>query len=205
MSTRRTSSVTDLALVAVFAGLIAAFTLAPAVPVGTAGVPITLQTLAIGITAMVLGPWRAGAATLLYLALGFAGLPIFAQGNSGLGMFARPSIGYLLAFPLMAVVVGLLARWVVERTSRARWVWLFGAGLAGSLLTVHPLGITGLALVGKMSIEKAFMTDLAFIPGDIIKNMIAAAVAVAVHKAFPTLLGRRTAGDLPVQERVTVS
>ena len=63
MAQRRQSTVTDLALVAVFAGVISAATLAPAIPVGAVGVPITLQTLAVALTAMILGPWRGFAAT----------------------------------------------------------------------------------------------------------------------------------------------
>src|SRR5690625_6458931 len=48
----------DIALIAVFAAMLAAFAMMPPVPVGPAGVPITLQTFAIALCGMVLGPWR---------------------------------------------------------------------------------------------------------------------------------------------------
>lgn len=48
----------DIALIAVFAALLAAFAIMPPIPVGPAGVPITLQTFAIALCGLVLGPWR---------------------------------------------------------------------------------------------------------------------------------------------------
>ena len=56
----------DLALIAVFAALIAAFSLTPAIPIGI-GVPITLQTLAVVLAGLVLGPLRGFLATVCLL------------------------------------------------------------------------------------------------------------------------------------------
>lgn len=196
MAKRSTSPVTDLALVAVFAGLISAFTLTPAIPVGPLMVPITLQTLAVALTAMILGPWRGFAATSLYVLIGLAGLPVFAGGMSGVGVLARPSAGYLLAFPLAALLIGFLARIVVRRTPARgglRWGLLFAAGMAGSIVFVHPLGILGMSINGGLPLDKAFMADMLYWPGDVIKNVIASGVAVAVHRAFPGLLERPAA------------
>ena len=191
MAQRRQSTVTDLALVAVFAGVISAATLAPAIPVGPVGVPITLQTLAVALTAMILGPWRGFAATALYVIVGLAGLPVFAGGASGLGVLAKPSAGYLLAFPLAALLIGFLARIVLTRTegrNGLRWALLLLAGLAGSFVFVHPMGIAGIALNAGLPLDKAFLADLVYWPGDIIKNIAASFVALAVHRAFPGLL-----------------
>lgn len=195
---------TDLALVAVFTGLIAAFTLAPAVPVGPLGVPITLQTLAVALTAMLLGPWRGFAAVALYLVIGFAGLPVFAQFSGGPGVFAKPSIGYLLAFPLAALLIGLLSRTFLRRFTRGRAVWLFLAGLAGSIVFVHPMGIIGMSVNGQLPLEKAFLADMAYWPGDIIKNVVAALVALAVLRAFPGLVSAPAASTPVAPERVRV-
>ena len=69
----KTTPATDLALIAVFAALIAAFSLTPAIPVA-GGVPITLQTLAVVLAGLVLGPVRGFLAALLYVLVGMAGL-----------------------------------------------------------------------------------------------------------------------------------
>lgn len=205
MAQRRQSTVTDLALVAVFAGVISAATLAPAIPVGAVGVPITLQTLAVALTAMILGPWRGFAATALYVIVGLAGLPVFAGGASGIGVLAKPSAGYLLAFPLAALLIGFLARAIVSRNQKStgvRWGLLFLAGLAGSFAFVHPMGIAGIAINAGIPVDKAFLADIVYWPGDVIKNIAASAVAVAVHRAFPGLLVHPAVERAQAQEPV---
>lgn len=180
---------TDLAFIAVFAALIAAFSLVPGIPIGP--VPITLQTLAVILAGLVLGPWRGFAATALYLAVGFAGLPVFAGGTGGLGVLGKPSIGYLLSFPIAALLAGVLARRLAGPERRGRYLRLFASGIGASILVVHPAGILGLMLVLQIDLAKAFAVDIVFWPGDVVKNLVAAGIAVAVHKAFPALLASR--------------
>lgn len=189
-SVRPTSAATDLALIAVFAGLIAAFALLPAIPLGGIGVPITLQTLAVALTGLVLGPKRGFLATLLYLAVGFAGLPVFAGGKAGLGVFAGPTIGYLLSFPLMAALAGFLAYRVLRSPRRMTWLWLAGCGVVASVTLNHTLGILGLVLIAHLDVGKAILGDLVFLPGDIAKNLAAGFIAAQVHRAFPALARR---------------
>ncbi|MFE4836460.1 biotin transporter BioY [Arthrobacter sp. NPDC056691] len=182
---------TDLGLIAVFAALVAASALVAAIPVGGLGVPITLQTLAVMLTGLALGPGRAFAAVGLHTLLGLAGLPIFSGGRSGLGILAGPSAGYIIAFPLAAAAVGWLAAVVIRRTVKFRAVFLFAAAMAASIVLIHGLGIAGMMVNAKLDFSKAFLADLPFYPGDIIKNVLAVAVAIALHKAFPDLLVRR--------------
>lgn len=185
-SSAKTPATTDIALVAVFAALIAAFSLTPAIPVGV-GVPITLQTLAVALAGLVLGPWRGFLATLLYLAVGFAGLPVFAGGTAGLAVLGKPSVGYLLAFPIGALVAGVLARLFGGWRGAKQYLGLFLAGLAGSV-AIHAAGILGMMAVLRLALPAAFLADLPYWPGDVAKMFAAAAVAVAVHRAFPALL-----------------
>lgn len=189
---RRRWNATDLGLIAVFAALVAASAVVPAIPVGALGVPITVQTLAVMLTGLALGPGRAFAAVGLYVLLGLAGLPIFSNGRAGLGVLAGPSAGYILAFPLAAAAVGWLAAVVLRRTTgKVRALALFAAAMAGSIVFVHSLGILGLMVNARLELSKAFLADLAFYPGDVIKNILAVSVALALHKAFPDLLERR--------------
>src|SRR5690606_3728587 len=87
---------------------------------------------------------------------------------------------------------------IVERLPRKRVATsiplIFAAGFISSLIFIHPLGALGLAWRADMTIGQAFLFDLTFIPGDIIKNILMAIVATSVHRAFPALLpvrGRR--------------
>ncbi|HET8596041.1 MAG TPA: biotin transporter BioY [Intrasporangium sp.] len=181
----------SIALVAVFAALITVAAIVPGIPVGTLGVPITLQTLAVMLTGLCLGPLRGGLAVLLYLVVGFVGFPVFSKGQSGLGVLAGPSAGYLVAFVVAAVVVGFAASRVVHRRP-ATWAPLFFvSAMLTSIVVVHGLGILGMVVNADLSLADAFKADLVFYPGDVVKNLVAASAAAAVHRAFPDLLARR--------------
>ncbi|MBT0995297.1 biotin transporter BioY [Cellulomonas sp. DKR-3] len=181
---------TDLALVSVFAAFIAASALVPGIPTGV-GVPITLQTFAVVLAGLVLGWRRGGLAALLYLAVGLAGVPVFANGSGGLGVLAGASAGYLVAFPLGAALAGLLANGARHATGGARYLVLVASGLTASALTIHPLGIAGIALNANLSAQEAFAAGAVYFPGDTVKNLLAAAVALAVFAHYPDLLRRR--------------
>ena len=186
---------TDLGLIAVFAALVAGSALIAAIPVGGLGVPITLQTLAVMLTGLALGAGRAFAAVGLYLLLGFAGLPIFSGGRGGLGVLAGPSAGYIIGFLLAATTVGWLTVVVLGRTAtrtgRLRPILLFAAAMVSSIVFVHGLGVLGMMVNARLDFSKAFLADLAFYPGDIIKNILAVSIVLALHRAFPDLLLRR--------------
>ncbi|WP_427169703.1 biotin transporter BioY [Arthrobacter sp. 92] len=197
---------TDLGLIAVFAALVAASALVAAIPVGALGVPITVQTLAVMLTGMALGAGRAFAAVGLYTLLGLAGLPIFSGGRGGLGVLAGPSAGYLVGFVLGAAVVGWLTQLVIRRTRKRRGLLLFAAAMVTSIVAIHGLGVLGMMLNAKLDLSKAFILDLAYYPGDILKNVLAVIIALALHKAFPDLLIRRAghrdagAGTVPAAD-----
>ena len=87
-ASRKTVTTADIALIATFAALVAVCSVATALPFGVNGVPVTLQMFAIFLCGAVLGARRGFLAVLLYLAVGAAGLPIFAGGASGLAPFA---------------------------------------------------------------------------------------------------------------------
>ena len=182
----------DLALIAVFAALIAVFSLTP-IPAGVIGVPITLQTLAVALTGLVLGAWRGFLATLLYVVVGLAGLPVLAGGSAGIGVLAGPTAGYLLSFPLAAAVTGAIATYGLERFGKAKYLWLAGGAIAGAVLVTTPLGIAGLMINAGMTLPAATVVALGFVPLDIVKMLAAAGIALAVHKAFPAILTSRLA------------
>jgi len=187
---RRRSTPTDLALIAAFAALISACAYIGAIPVGGAGVPITLQTFGVMLAGCVLGPVRGFLAVSLYLLLGIIGLPVFAEHSSGLGVFSGPSAGYLYAFPIAAFVGGYLVKYVArERRTRALFVFLCSA--TASVLVIHPMGIAGMKLYFDVSWAEAVTYDAPFWIGDVVKTTLVALVAAEVHRAFPQLLSRR--------------
>ena len=186
---RRSARATDLALIATFAAIIAACALLPAIPVGP--VPITLQTFGVILAGAVLGAKRGLLAVLLYLAVGAIGLPVFAGGSAGLAPFFGPSVGYLVGFPFAAFLTGYLVE-RLPRTSIGKSIPLiFLAGFASSIVFIHTLGIAGMAWRLDLTLGQAFIADLTFWPGDVVKNILVGLVATAVHRAFPTILPPR--------------
>ena len=104
--------VRDIALVIGAAALVG-ITAQIAIPLPFTPVPITLQTFAVLLAGAALGPMRGVASMLVYLAIGAAGVPWFAQQNSG---WAFPTFGYILGFVLAAGLTGALARRGLDRT-----------------------------------------------------------------------------------------
>ncbi|WP_082587441.1 biotin transporter BioY [Nocardioides sp. Soil774] len=179
----------DIALVAAFAALISASAYIGAIPVGSAGVPITLQTLTVMVAGCILGPVRGFSAVTLYLALGAVGLPVFAEHSSGVGVFSGPSGGYLLAFPVAAAVGGFLVKYVA-RDRRTSALVVFFCSLAASVFVIHTFGITGMKLFFDVSWREAATYDMPFWIGDLVKTSLVAMIAAEVHRAFPQLLQR---------------
>lgn len=185
---KRRFSPTDLALIAAFAALIAAASFTAAIPVGGAGVPLTLQTAAVLLAGAVLGPVRGFLATCLYLVLGIIGLPVFAEHSSGIAVFTGATAGYLYTFPIAALVVGFLVSYVLGR-HRTRALWVFAACLVATAVN-HLGGVIGLQVVLGLGWKESFTIDGAYWLGDIVKAAIVALVAAEVHRAFPQLIRR---------------
>lgn len=186
---RRSLAPSDLARIAVFAALVAAMALTPPLPLGP--IPMTLQTLGVALTGLCLGPWRGFAAMALYVAVGAAGLPVFSGGAAGLGVIIGPTGGYLLSFPLAALVGGFVARWAVRRgLSPATPVMMLGGLLLARYLVIMPIAVVHLSRALGLTLQGALLVDIGFWLPDFIKSVVAVILAMAVHKAFPRLLGR---------------
>ncbi|MEM9383943.1 MAG: biotin transporter BioY [Pseudomonadota bacterium] len=172
-----------LVQVAVFAALIGALGLLPPIPLGFTPVPITLQTLGVMLAGLLLGPTRGALACVVLLLLVAAGLPVLAGGRGGLGVFLGPTAGFLWAWPLGALVAGsCVPRGVGVRFWRA----LLGA-VIGGIVVVYLGGVAWLATAGGLGWDRATLTTLAFLPGDVVKAALAASAAVSVSRALPPL------------------
>lgn len=187
----------DLALVAMFAGVIAALGLIPAVAPFGAAVPITAQSMGVMLAGAILGSKRGALAVLLFLALVAIGLPLLSGGRGGLGVFAGPSVGYLVGFPVAAWLVGRLTE-LIGRPYRVPLGIM--ANVLGGVLVLNAIGIVGMALVADLSLIGATTVAGAFVPGDLAKAVLTALVAVGVHAAYPGLIpARRERADAPAR------
>lgn len=172
-----------LALILIGAALIAIsariYILVPGNPV-----PFTGQTFGVLLAAGALGFRRGLAATLLYVAIGVAGGPVFAEGKHGLSILLGPSGGYLVGFVLASGIVGRLAELGWDRTILGG----IGAMLLGSA-AIYAIGVPWLAVTAyggdlALGIQKGLIP---FLLWDALKLTLAAA-------AFPAawwFVGRR--------------
>lgn len=183
-------SARDLALVAMFTGVVAALGLVPAFTPPGFAVPITAQSLGVMLAGAILGARRGALSLVLLLVLVAVGLPLLAGGRGGLGVFAGPSVGFLLGYPVAAYVVG----WLSERAGPTyRLHWGIVANFVGGVVVLYVLGIAGMALVLDITPWAATVASWIYLPGDLVKVVVAAMVARGVHAAYPGLLGEAAA------------
>lgn len=170
--------VRDIALVAggaMFVGLTAQV----AIPLWFTPVPLTLQTFSVLLVGAVLGSKRGLISMALYLAAGVAGVPWFAQGNSG---WQLATIGYLVGFVAAAWLVGLLAERRGDRTPlRAAGLMVLGN------VVIYVFGVIGLLVMTPYDLPTAIAKGvLPFLLGDAIKIAFAAALLPVTWKLVNT-------------------
>lgn len=172
-------------MIAVFAGVTAALGLIPPVYLPLAPVPITAQSLGPILAGAVLGARRGAASQLLFLSLVALGLPLLAGGRGGIGVFAGPTVGFLLGWVVVALVVGALT-W---RKGAPYRVW-FGVlvNAIGGIVVLYPLGILGMVGMADLSWQAALLANVPFLVGDALKVVAAAFIAKGVHASYPGLL-----------------
>jgi len=178
------TSTLSLALVSLFAALIAVLGLIPKIDLPL-GVPITLQTLGVMLAGCMLGPKRALQALLLFLAAVALGLPLLSGGRGGLGVFFSPASGYLIGWPVGAFVTGWMMTLLPNRSPRSSAISAFLASAMGGFLVVHVFGVVGLVNIANLSWEQAIMGTLVFVPGDLIKCALCATVVHTVARGLP--------------------
>ena len=97
-------SIRELSLMGLFTAIIAAMSqLSIPMPYG---VPLTMQTLAIPLAGIVLGPKKGTLSTLAYILLGAIGVPVFSGFSGGIGIVLGMTGGFIMSFPAMACAAG---------------------------------------------------------------------------------------------------
>jgi biotin transport system substrate-specific component len=148
-------------------------------------VPFTLQTVFVVLAAVLLAPEWAAASMGVYLVLGAAGLPVFAGGVGGLGTFALPTGGFLIAFPV-AAALGSLAYRGLRRIPGAGGALVAAVGVALVVeVVIYVIGVPWLMATTGMPVGKAVaVAMLPFLAPDVIKAAVAVVIATAVQRAL---------------------
>jgi biotin transporter BioY len=146
--------------------------LAAQVVIPTGPIPITGSTFAVLLTGALLGSRLGAMAMIVYLIEGVSGLPFFYGGHGGLAHLLGPTGGYLVAFPAAAFITGAFAE--------NGWDKRFSTAVVAMAVASIVILLSGLAWFSVLTHTSplvAFQISvLKFIPGDIIKILLAAAV-----------------------------
>lgn len=141
------------------------------------GVPMTMQTFAITLSAIILGPKKGAAAALIYMLLGTAGVPVFSNFRGGYQILFGPTGGFILSFPVMAYIIGLGAE--KFRHAKTNFIACLVLGTAINLL----FGLLMFCLLTGSDIQTGFTACvLPFIPVSIIKAGLAFAIGLQIQK-----------------------
>lgn len=162
-------TIKDISHAAVFTALIS-ISAYITIPLPISPVPITLQSLIVMLAGVILTTKQAAFSILTFLLLGLA-LPIFSGGQSGIGVLAGPTGGYLIGYLIGAVVISILVKnFMPEKNKLLLGFYIF----IGGIVIIHLLGSLWLGYVNKLSLREAFIAgSLPFIPGDMLKVVIA--------------------------------
>jgi len=184
----------DLALIAVFAALIAALGQGGSFQVPFSEVPITAQTLGVMLAGSVLGARRGALTLLVFLALVAVGLPLLAPSavrpQGGLSVFTSVSAGFLIGWLPGAWVTGLL---VGLRPARFSLGWIVAANVVGGIVVIYAFGIPVQAWHTHLSLLKTLTGSGVFLPGDLAKVAVSAVVTGAVLRGYPGIVPPRRA------------
>lgn len=152
------------------------------VPLPFTPVPLTLQNFGVLTVGLLLGSRRGFAALVLYLVEGASGLPVFSPAilGSGITHLLGPTGGFLMAYPLVALVAGWIYEQRSEKPSR-RFGWAALSAVAAELV-LFAGGLSWLAVLTH-SVSLALRYGLYwFVFAEVIKVLMAAAVAARWHQ-----------------------
>ena len=141
------------------------------------GVPMTMQTFAISLAAIVLGARKSTLATGIYVLLGAIGIPVFANFSGGLSYVVGPTGGFILSFPIMAFIIGLGSEYGIKN----KGVFI-GALVMGTVIN-YIVGVLMFCIITKSPIQTGIMACvLPFIPTAIIKAVLASVLGLQMRR-----------------------
>ncbi|MBR5126968.1 MAG: biotin transporter BioY [Roseburia sp.] len=162
-----------MAVVALMAAVLCV--LAPfSIPIGP--IPISLATFGLYLTIIILGGKKAITVCLMYLLIGFVGLPVFSGFSGGPMKLLGPTGGYFFGYLLLTAIAG----WFVDKFQKKRVMCLLGFLLGTA--TCYVVGTAWLAFQMQMNFVSALMVGVVpFLIGDVIKMVMALWIGTVIR------------------------
>ena len=166
-----TSTMVVVALMAAVLCVLAPFS----IPVGP--IPISLATLGLYLAVIILGRKKATAVCLMYLLMGFIGLPVFSGFIGGPAKLLGPTGGYLFGYLLITMIAG----WFVDKFPGKNKLCVLGIVIG--TMACYVLGTVWLAIQTEMTFQAALVIGVVpFLIGDVVKIIIAMWIGNAIRR-----------------------
>jgi len=189
-----------MVLASLFAALMAIganiTTIVPILVIGS--VPITLQTVVCLLAGILLGKKWGPVSMVIYMLIGLAGMPVFAQWTGGVGSLISPTFGFVVSYIAVAWVIGLMTE------KKKSYSILVLAAFVGTAIN-YLIGTNWMYAAYKLWFAApegfhyglAWLWMLPFVPKDLILAVVAALVSYKVLQAFPETRTRKTSINKP--------
>ncbi|MCJ1655772.1 biotin transporter BioY [Staphylococcus sp. NRL 16/872] len=177
----------NLVYTALMTAIICVLGLVPGFPLPFMPVPIVLQNIGIFLAGIILGKKYGALSVIVFLLLAAAGLPVLSGGRGGIGVFAGPSAGFLFLYPVVAYLIGFVRDRYIHKIN---FIVLFIPTVVCGILLLDIVGTMVMGFIIDMPVSKAIVFSLTYIPGDLIKAIIACLIGTTMlnHSRFKNLI-----------------
>lgn len=170
--------VREITYIALFAAIMGVLGLMPPIMLGFTPVPITVQTLGVLLAGGILGARLGSYSIIVFLLVVAAGMPLLSGGRGGFGVFVGPSAGFLLGYPITAFCVG----YILSKFRNLSLKHILLTNLTAGIFILYLFGIPVQAFVMNLAIVDVMKASAAFLPGDIMKAILASFIVYKLRK-----------------------
>ena len=147
------------------------------IPLPFTPVVISLQTVMVNVIALILKPKEAGITILIYLLMGFIGLPVFSAGTAGPGKLFGPTGGFYFGFLFAVILISML------RKRRRTWKYYCMVTIIIGIPVQHVCAILVMCMYNGGNVSAAIAAvSLPFFVGDVFKCIIASKIAISLQE-----------------------
>ncbi|GGI40927.1 biotin transporter BioY [Mammaliicoccus stepanovicii] len=178
----------DIVIIAMFTAFISVMAFIPPIPLPFMPVPIVLQSIGIMLAGCLLGAKRGTISVIVFLLLVAIGLPLLSGGKGGMGVFFGPTAGYIISFPFIAFFIGYF---IDLKWRSLTFTYILAINIIFGVVLLNLVGGFVMGEFMNISILNRYILTLTFLPGDIIKAILATMLLLNL-KNLPELKRLRT-------------
>lgn len=147
------------------------------IPLPFTPIVLSMHTVMVNLIGLILKPKHAAYTILVYLVLGLIGIPVFSSGTAGPGKLFGPTGGFYFGFLFAVIAISAL------KGNKNKFVRYVVVTIGLGVPIQHLFAILFMCFHNGFNIQAAALTvSIPFIPGDIIKCVLASMLGVAINR-----------------------